>query len=82
MQSKSKTKTRLPRDARGLRKYKDLKQPESDTNKQLQFEKLIIEKTSIKVNRDSQFRVALTMQAVLLKVPESLSITALSLSQH
>jgi len=41
MQSKSKTTTPLPIDARGLRKYKDLKQPESDTNKQLQFEKLI-----------------------------------------
>ncbi|MEX1325292.1 MAG: sigma 54-interacting transcriptional regulator [Desulfobacterales bacterium] len=41
MQSKSKTKTRLPSDVKGLRKYKEHIQPESDIKKQLQFEKLI-----------------------------------------
>ena len=33
--------TRQPRKAKGLQKHKDLKQPKSDINEQLQFEKLI-----------------------------------------
>jgi transcriptional regulator with GAF, ATPase, and Fis domain len=50
MQSKSKTKTRFPGDDRGLRKHKDLKQPERDINKQLQFEKLISELSAEFIN--------------------------------
>jgi transcriptional regulator with GAF, ATPase, and Fis domain len=41
IQGKNKTKTRHQRKANGLQKHKDLKQPESDIKKQLQFEKLI-----------------------------------------
>ena len=50
MQSKSKTKTRFPSDAKGSPKYKDLKQPERDINKQLQFQKLISKISSEFIN--------------------------------
>jgi len=50
MQSKSKTKTLHPSNARGLRKYKDHKKPDSDINKQLHFEKLISELSAEFIN--------------------------------
>lgn len=50
MQSKSEIKTRLPNDAKGFPRYKDLKQPERDISKQLQFEKLISKISSEFIN--------------------------------
>ena len=41
MQSKSKTKTIHPNDAKGVRNYKGLKHAEEDTQNNLHFEKLI-----------------------------------------